>query len=96
MEPITLLGLVAGTLTTAAFVPQVMKTWRTRSAHDVSLGMFAIFAAGVLLWLAYGVYIESLPIMIANSITLALASAMIVFKLRFKRGGGAARDRAGG
>jgi MtN3 and saliva related transmembrane protein len=83
-----LLGFVAGTLTTAAFVPQVVKTWRTRSAHDVSLGMFAIFAAGVLLWLVYGVYIESLPIVIANSITLVLASAMIVFKLRFKRRGG--------
>lgn len=79
-----LLGFVAGTLTTAAFVPQVVKTWRTRSAHDVSLGMFAIFAAGVLLWLVYGVYIESLPIMIANSITLVLASAMVLFKLRFK------------
>ena len=95
-ELVPLLGFVAGTLTTAAFVPQVVKTWRTRSAHDVSLGMFAIFAAGVLLWLVYGVYIESLPIMIANSITLVLASAMIVFKLRFKRGSVAARDRAGG
>ena len=79
-----LLGFAAGTLTTAAFVPQVVKTWRTRSTHDVSLGMFAIFAAGVLLWLVYGVYIESLPIVIANSITLVLASAMVLFKLRFK------------
>lgn len=84
MEPITLLGFVAGTLTTAAFVPQVLKTWRTRSTEDISLGMFAVFAMGVSLWLVYGIYVSSLPIVLANGITLALAGAMVVFKLRFK------------
>ena len=84
MEPITLLGFVAGSLTTAAFVPQVLKTWRTRSTEDISLGMFAVFAMGVSLWLVYGIYVGSLPIVLANGITLALAGAMVVFKLRFK------------
>ena len=78
------LGLTAGALTTAAFVPQVTKTWRSRSTKDISLGMYAIFSLGVLLWLVYGIYIHSLPIVVANAITLALATAIVVFKLRFK------------
>lgn len=84
IEPVTWLGVAAGTLTTAAFVPQVVRTWRTRSTEDISLGMFAIFAMGVLLWLGYGLYLRAWPIVIANSITLVLAGAMVVFKLRFK------------
>lgn len=84
IEPVTWLGVVAGTLTTAAFVPQVVKTWRTRSTEDISLGMFAIFAMGVLLWLGYGLYLRAWPIVIANGVTLVLAGAMVVFKLRFK------------
>lgn len=84
MDMPTTLGLVAGTLTTAAFVPQVLKTWRTRSAGDISFGMFAIFSAGVLLWMIYGLMIESAPVVLANGITLVLALAMLVFKLRFK------------
>jgi len=88
-----LLGFVAGACTTAAFVPQVLKTWRTRSAEDVSLATFAIFAVGVLLWLVYGFFIDSLPIVIANGITLMLAGAMVVFTLRFRRRK-SMRDRA--
>lgn len=84
MEPPTWIGLIAGTFTTAAFVPQVFKTWRTRSTEDISLAMFAIFALGVLLWLVYGLYIDSLPIVIANTVTLVLAGTIVVFKLRFK------------
>ncbi|OGI57053.1 MAG: hypothetical protein A2V58_05140 [Candidatus Muproteobacteria bacterium RBG_19FT_COMBO_61_10] len=78
------LGLIAGCLTTAAFFPQVLKIWKTRSATDISLGMFALFSVGVLLWIVYGFSIGSLPVILANSITLALALAIIVFKLRFK------------
>ncbi len=84
MEYTNLLGLAAGTLTTAAFVPQVIKTWRTRSTHDISLGMFALFNAGLVLWLLYGVQIGSAPIVIANTITLAFASIILYFKLRYK------------
>lgn len=78
------LGLIAGTLTTAAFVPQVVKTWRTRSTHDISLGMFALFNAGLVLWLVYGALIDSLPIVVSNVVTLALALTILYFKLRYK------------
>lgn len=79
-----LLGLVAGTLTTAAFVPQVVKIWRTRSTHDISLGMFSLFNAGLLLWLGYGILIGSVPIVVSNLVTLALALTILFFKLRYK------------
>lgn len=79
-----LLGSAAGFLTTAAFVPQVVKTWKSKSAADLSLGMFLVFALGVLLWLAYGILIGATPIIVANSVTLALALSILLMKLRFK------------
>jgi len=79
-----LLGSAAGALTTAAFVPQVVKTWKSKSAGDLSFGMFLVFAAGVLLWLAYGVVIGATPIIVANSVTLALAVAILAMKIRYK------------
>lgn len=82
---IQLLGMLAGVLTTVAFLPQVIKTWKSRSAKDLSLGMFSIFCLGVLLWLIYGLLVEDLPIILANSITLILAMTLLVFKLSFKR-----------
>jgi MtN3 and saliva related transmembrane protein len=85
MDSVDLLGLAAGTLTTVAFVPQVVKIWRTRHAADISLIMFLLFATGVLLWLVYGLAIGSLPIVIANGITLTLAVIIIILKLRYER-----------
>lgn len=85
IEPADALGALAGTLTTAAFVPQVLKTWKSRSADDVSLAMFLIFSAGVLLWLAYGFLIGATPIIVANSVTLVLALAILVMKIRYKK-----------
>lgn len=79
------LGLVAGGLTTAAFVPQVLKTWRTRSAGDVSLVMFGIMWLGVGLWIAYGVLIRSTPVVVANVVTFGLVTAMLALKGRFSR-----------
>jgi len=77
-----LLGGVAAVLTTIAFVPQVMKSWRSGSTRDVSLGMFVIFTTGLSLWLAYGFIIESRPIIVANIVTLALTGIIIALKLR--------------
>ena len=77
-------GLLAGCLTTAAFFPQVLKIWKTRSATDISLGMFVLFSTGVLLWIVYGFSIGSVPVVLANSITLVLSLAIVVFKIRFK------------
>jgi MtN3 and saliva related transmembrane protein len=79
---VTILGLVAGILTTVAFIPQVIKTWRTRSTHDISLAMFAIFTAGVFTWLIYGLLIGDLPVILANCVTLVLAGTIVFFKLR--------------
>jgi len=84
MDTINLLGIAAGTLTTIAFVPQVLKTWRTRSGEDISTGMFLLFSSGVLLWLLYGVALDAMPIIIANSITLILALAIILLKMRYR------------
>lgn len=79
---ITAIGLVAASLTTIAFVPQVIKTWRSRSAKDLSLGMFGIFSMGVLLWLTYGLLVNDLPIILANTFTLILSSIILYFKVR--------------
>jgi MtN3 and saliva related transmembrane protein len=84
METTETIGLLAGTLTTVSFVPQVFKAWRTRSTHDISLWMFTLFNAGLALWLVYGVRIGSTPIIVANSTTLALALTILYFKIRYK------------
>lgn len=76
------IGTCAGILTTIAFIPQVSKTWRTGSAQDISLLMFLLFSTGVALWLTYGLLLHSLPIIIANAITLALSCSILVLKLR--------------
>lgn len=77
------LGLAAGALTTIAFVPQLLKIHATRSGRDVSMRTFLIFSTGVALWLAYGLLIDSLPIVLANLVTLLLALTIIVLKIRY-------------
>jgi len=84
MEIATFIGLAAACLTTIAFLPQVIKTWKSQSARDLSLGTFSIFTTGVALWLAYGLMIGDLPIILANSVTLLLAGSLLVFKLTMK------------
>lgn len=79
---ITAIGMVAAFLTTIAFLPQVIKTWRSKSAKDLSLGMFGIFTTGVFLWLVYGLLISDLPIILANIFTLTLSSIILFFKIR--------------
>jgi MtN3 and saliva related transmembrane protein len=84
MNMIQLLGLLAGGCTTIAFLPQVIKTWKSRSAKDLSLSMFSIFCLGVTLWLVYGIMVQDIPVIAANMLTLMLASTLLYFKLRFK------------
>ncbi len=76
-------GFLAGALTTVAFVPQVLKILKTRSARDISLGMYTVFTSGVALWLVYGIALGSMPIVIANVLTLVLALAVLLMKLRY-------------
>ncbi len=84
LETADTLGLLAGTLTTVAFVPQVIKIWKTKHANDISLGMFAIFSGGVLLWLCYGIAIGATPGIVANAITLGLSLTILLFKIKYK------------
>ncbi len=84
MELQTLIGLLAGTLTTIAFLPQVLKTWQSKSAKDISLGMFLTFCAGVLLWIIYGAWSRDLPVFATNVATFVLAFTILVFKLRYR------------
>ena len=88
MDITVLIGYAAGFLTTIAFVPQVLQIWRTKSAKDVSLPAFLAFTLGVALWTVYGWLNRELPIVIWNAVTLVLAIAIVVMKLRFRE-----RDR---
>jgi MtN3 and saliva related transmembrane protein len=80
-----LIGLLAGVLTTIAFVPQLLKIYASKSGKDVSARMFIMFSAGVALWLIYGIMIGSLPVIIANTVTLGLAIAIMALKIRYSR-----------
>ena len=80
-----LIGYAAAVLTTAAFVPQALKSWRSRDLSGVSLGMYGLFTLGVALWLAYGLIIESWPVILANGITVILAGMVLTLKLRHRQ-----------
>jgi MtN3 and saliva related transmembrane protein len=82
MLAVTALGFAAACCTTICFVPQVVKTWRTRSTGDISLGMFALMTLGILLWLIYAALRSDLPLFAANAVTLCLAGTILVLKLR--------------
>lgn len=81
---VEVIGLVAAALTTVSFVPQVYKIWKTKSAKGVSLTMFLLFFVGIVLWLVYGIFIKSFPMIIANTITSCLALVIIYYKLKLK------------
>lgn len=78
-----LVGALAATLTTIAFIPQAWMTWKSKRAEGVSLGMYSIFTSGVAMWLLYGLLIGAWPVIIANVFTLALALFILGMKLRF-------------
>ena len=82
MTPVTLLGLAAAFCTTIAYLPQVLQAWRTRSTKDLSLPMLLVLSTGLLLWLVYGAIIRDVPLIAANSVTLALTCTILYFKLR--------------
>lgn len=78
-----LIGALAATLTTIAFIPQAWLIWKTRCAAGISLGMYSLFTMGVALWLLYGYAIGSWPVMVANGMTLTLALCILGMKIRF-------------
>jgi MtN3 and saliva related transmembrane protein len=83
MQFIQLVGLVAGTLTTGAYLPQVLRAWRTRSTRDVSLKMYLVMVTGTALWLVYGIALWSWPIMLSNGASLILTCSILILKLRY-------------
>jgi len=78
------IGYLAASLTTCSFVPQAWLTFKTKDVSGISLGMYSAFTLGIALWLAYGLLISAWPIVAANAITLALASAILLMKLRYR------------
>ena len=83
MQLIDVIGFVAATLTTASFVPQAWHTFQTKDVRGISLGMYSAFTIGVASWLVYGLLLGAWPIVIANFITLSLATSILVMKLRY-------------
>ncbi len=83
----TFLGFLAGFFTTVAFLPQVLHTYRRKSARDFSWTMLIVFSLGLLFWFIYGVYLHSWPMIIANSVTLLLQLFIIVMKIQYGRNG---------
>lgn len=81
---VTVLGLVAGTLTTLSFLPQLLKACKSRSTHDISIGMFSLLAVGITLWIVYGAVTSDLPVVVANSVTLVFVGLILALKLRYR------------
>jgi MtN3 and saliva related transmembrane protein len=79
------IGLVAGLLTTTAFIPQVWKIYRTKSGKDISGKMFSLFSSGIVLWLVYGILLQSVPLILSNVVTLILSLTILALKIRYRR-----------
>jgi len=84
MNLVTILGLIAASLTTGSFLPQAIKAIRTKQTKDLSLGMYTALTTGIALWLIYGVMVKDIPIIASNCVTLVFTSAILFLKLRYK------------
>ena len=80
----TIIGMAAAILTTVAYVPQAIKSIRLKSTGDISLIMYIAMNAGILLWLAYGIAISNLPVILANSVTIIFTGTILFIKIRYK------------
>ena len=83
MDGAMILGITAGTLTTVAFIPQLAKALKSKSTGDLSWGMVLTFTIGVLLWLIYGIWIDSLPVILANAVTLLFQLGIVSLKIKY-------------
>lgn len=84
MHVADLIGFAAAALTTVSFVPQAWLTFKTKDVSGISLGMYSVFTVGVALWLVYGLFLQAWPVVMANAVTLALASGILAMKLRYR------------
>jgi MtN3 and saliva related transmembrane protein len=85
MSATEFIGFAAATLTTASFIPQAWHTFKTKDVSGISLGMYSVFTVGVAAWLLYGLLLGAWPVVVANAVTLALASGILAMKLRYGR-----------
>ncbi|NDV19562.1 hypothetical protein GO013_09040 [Pseudodesulfovibrio sp. JC047] len=83
ITPIEIVGLIAGFCTTFSFLPQVIKTWRTRSVDDISLRMYLLLCFGIVLWLYYGLTMRSVALVLTNGVSFILTASILVMKLLF-------------
>ena len=79
---VDIIGYLAACLTTFSFLVQAVKSWKTKDLSGISLGMYTMFASGVALWLAYGIAIDSMPLIVTNALTLAFALSILFMKIR--------------
>lgn len=84
MHTLDILGYIAGAMTTISFIPQVVRTWKTKSTKDISLAMFILFCLGVATWMIYGIILNSWPIIVANGVVLVLGLNILVMKIIYK------------
>jgi MtN3 and saliva related transmembrane protein len=84
MQLSELIGYAAAFLTTSSFVPQALHTFKTKDVRGISLTMYSFFVVGITLWLVYGLMLDAWPIVIANLVTLSLAAAILVMKLKYR------------
>ena len=95
MDWVQVLGLVAGGCTSTSTFPQIIKTWRSKDATDISTGMFSVLLVGVSLWTVYGVQKDDIPIIVTNALAIVLNGTMLFFKLKYGKRGGARKQAFG-
>ena len=83
MQIADVVGIVAALFTTASFLPQAIRIFKTKSTKDLSIMMYIMFVAGIFLWMVYGILLKSLPLILANSVTLCFAAGILLMKIRF-------------
>ncbi|QOR75184.1 MAG: SemiSWEET transporter [Thermoflavifilum sp.] len=83
MNLVIIIGLIAACCTTISFIPQAIQTIRSRNTRDISLGMYVLFTTGTLLWLIYGIFSHSLPVALANAVTLVFAGIILIYKIKY-------------
>jgi MtN3 and saliva related transmembrane protein len=84
MDTTTSIGLVAAVITTVSYIPQAVKTIKSKNTKDISLGMYILLVTGLTFWIVYGTLIRDLPLLIANGVTLFLSLIILVYKMIFK------------
>lgn len=84
MDIFELLGYLAAILTTISFFPQVVKIYKTKETKSISLSMYIVLIIGILLWLIYGIYLKSMPMILANAVTLVLLIYILIMKIKYK------------